>query len=227
MNPIELLPLAVLGGVVGIDAVGFPQAMISRPLVAATLAGALAGHAAAGLVVGATLEFFALETLPFGASRYPEWGPAAVVGSALFVSQPEDRAGTLVTAVVAALVVAWVGGWTMVRLRGLNGRWLRFRRAALSGGSRREVTGAQLIGLTLDLARGAGLAFAGLACLRPAQAMILAHWSTDDRTSRAVVTAVAIIVGVGAAWKVFHGTPGARWLFLAGLVVGLLLLFAL
>ena len=76
----ELLPLALLGGVLGLDVVSFPQAMISRPLVAATVAGALVGDAIAGLLVGAALELIALETLPFGASRYPEWGSAAVVG---------------------------------------------------------------------------------------------------------------------------------------------------
>jgi PTS system mannose-specific IIC component len=34
---LELLPLALLGGILGLDVVGFPQAMISRPLVASTL----------------------------------------------------------------------------------------------------------------------------------------------------------------------------------------------
>ena len=32
----DLLPLAILGAVLGLDVVSFPQAMISRPLVAAT-----------------------------------------------------------------------------------------------------------------------------------------------------------------------------------------------
>ena len=40
---VTLLPLALLGGMLGLDVVSFPQAMISRPLVAATLAGALVG----------------------------------------------------------------------------------------------------------------------------------------------------------------------------------------
>ena len=80
---IELLPLALLGGMLGLDVVSFPQAMISRPLVGATVAGAFVGDPCTGLLVGATLELIALETLPFGASRYPEWGSAAVVGGAL------------------------------------------------------------------------------------------------------------------------------------------------
>ena len=37
-----LIPLALLGALLGLDVVSFPQAMISRPLVAATLGGAQA-----------------------------------------------------------------------------------------------------------------------------------------------------------------------------------------
>src|SRR5215212_4283132 len=98
LSPADLLPLALLGAVLGLDVVSFPQAMISRPLVAATLAGFLVGRPEAGLLVGAALELFALETLPFGASRYPEWGSASVVGGALFARQP-GSAGGLTTAV--------------------------------------------------------------------------------------------------------------------------------
>ena len=68
MNLIDVLPVALLGGVLGLDVVGFPQAMISRPLVAATAGGALLGHSMSGLMIGAALELIALETLPFGAS---------------------------------------------------------------------------------------------------------------------------------------------------------------
>ena len=87
MNALDLIPIILLGVVCGVDFVSFPQIMISRPIVAATAAGALAGHPGDGLLIGAVLEMIALETLPFGASRYPEWGTASVVGGALFVEQ--------------------------------------------------------------------------------------------------------------------------------------------
>ncbi|OYV73746.1 MAG: hypothetical protein B7Z72_01815, partial [Gemmatimonadetes bacterium 21-71-4] len=69
MTLAHVLPIALLGGVAGLDTVSFPQAMISRPLVAATLGGMLAGAPMHGLLVGAVLELIALETLPVGASR--------------------------------------------------------------------------------------------------------------------------------------------------------------
>ena len=80
---LELLPLAVLAGVIGLDVVSFPQVMVSRPIVAATIGGAFVGAPVAGLLCGAALECLALEALPVGASRYPEWGSSSVVAGAI------------------------------------------------------------------------------------------------------------------------------------------------
>src|SRR6478752_52168 len=102
MNLLEALPIALLGGLLGLDVVSFPQAMISRPLVASTIAGALIGQPASGVLIGAALELIALETLPFGASRYPEWGSAAVVGGAIFASHPAQPAGAREMSMVGA-----------------------------------------------------------------------------------------------------------------------------
>ena len=57
IEPGTLILLTGLGAVVGLDFVSFPQAMLSRPIVAATLAGAICGNAAAGLLAGALLAF--------------------------------------------------------------------------------------------------------------------------------------------------------------------------
>src|ERR671920_2554309 len=116
----NLLPIALLGALLGLDVVSFPQAMISRPIVAATMAGAFIGEPERGLLIGATLELIALDTLPFGASRYPEWGSAAVVGGAIFAMHPAHPAGSMSIAVIAAISTAWIGGWTMVKLREAN-----------------------------------------------------------------------------------------------------------
>jgi PTS system mannose-specific IIC component len=220
----QLLPLALLGAVLGLDVVSFPQAMISRPLVAATAAATLLGDPVRGLLIGATLEMFALETLPFGASRYPEWGSAAVVGGSLFTMHADGSPGALTVAVLAALVAAWVGGWSMVQLRKLNARLARTRHDAVASGSKRVVEGLQVFGLTADLARGAVLTATMLALAVPAQAFVLARWGSDPRVSRAIVVAVAASVAAGAVWKVVHAAPGARWLLLGGLGVGLALL---
>ena len=222
---VSLIPLALLGGVLGLDVVSFPQAMVSRPLVAATLAGALIGQAAGGLLLGAALELIALETLPFGASRYPEWGSASVVGGAIFASHPSHPAGAMTLATLAALATTWVGGWTMVKLRELNAVWAGQRRDALEAGARGSVVSLQLQGMTADFLRGATLTALSYALLAPLAAACIALWSVDARISRCVIVGLAASVAGGAAWKLFHSTLGARWFFVGGLALGLFLLF--
>lgn len=221
---VELLPVALLGGLLGLDVVSFPQAMVSRPIVAATLAGALVGAPAAGLAVGATLELVAIETLPFGASRYPEWGSAAVVGGVLFATQPGDRAGALLVAVVAALFAAGIGGRTMVWLRRLNARLANARMPALERGSGRTVVGLQLLGMTADLVRGFLLTLIALLLFRPVAAFALGRWGMPDQISRVAIVVAVGAVAAGAAWKLFHAVQGARRLFVAGLATGAVVL---
>ena len=223
MNGVDVVILALLGGVLGLDTVSFPQAMLSRPIVGATLAGAILGDAGAGLLVGATLELFAVDTLPFGASRYPEWGSAAVIGGALFTKAGAFQAGRLTTAVLAALVVAWIGGWSMVQVRKLNAYWARGRHDAVASGARRTVIGLQVAGLAADFARGVILTALGLIALQPLQVATLQSWTSDAPLSRAMVAGAAGAVSLGAAYKLFHTVPGFRWEFLLGAAGGLAL----
>jgi PTS system mannose-specific IIC component len=221
---IDLLPIALLGGLLGLDVVSFPQAMISRPLVAATLAGALIGDSPSGLLVGAALELVALDTLPFGASRYPEWGSAAVVGGAIFATHPSHPVGAMEMAIIASLATAWLGGWTMVKLRERNALWAARRRGALDAGARGAVVDLQLLCMSADFLRGALLAALSYGVFAPLTRLMLGAWSFDARISRAVVVTVAASVAASAAWKIFHGVGGARWFFLGGLAVGLALM---
>lgn len=215
-----ILPVTILGAILGLDTVSFPQAMLSRPLVAATLGGALVGSPLSGLVLGATLELIALETLPFGASRYPEWGSASAVGGVLFASSSQSPAGAMTLALLAALATAWVGGWTMVKLRQLNGKWATRAKSGLDAGARGTVIGLQLKGLTADLLRGALLTAIAYTTFSPLREATLALWSVDARVSRAIAVGTATSVAAAAAWKLFHGNTGARWFFGAGLAVG-------
>src|SRR5260221_11060188 len=84
--------------------------MFSRPLVAATVAGAFAGNTATGMFVGVAMELIALATLPFGASRYPEWGSAAVVGGAVAAALEPGKPGALTLGALAGPAAAGACG---------------------------------------------------------------------------------------------------------------------
>jgi PTS system mannose-specific IIC component len=222
----ELLPISLLGGVLGLDVVCFPQIMISRPLVASTLAGAFVGDATTGLTLGVALELIAHATLPFGASRYPEWGSSAVVGGAIAAALHTERAGGLTIGILAALATAWVSGWTLLKLRQWNAWLARRKRPALDAGSRGAVIGLQLAGLTSDLLRAALLTAIAYGLLFPVADAALGVWSFSDHLSRAVALTICCAVAASAAWTIFHSARGARWYFAGGLVIGLLLLLS-
>jgi mannose/fructose/N-acetylgalactosamine-specific phosphotransferase system component IIC len=221
---VELIPLALLGGVLGLDVVSFPQAMFSRPIVAATLGGAFAGHALAGLVCGAALECLAVESLPVGASRYPEWGSASTVAGVLAAQSATSDAmptgGSIVIAVAIGILTAWIGGWTMVRHRRIIAAWARPRLDRLASGDRHTVVSLQLFGLTLDLVRGTLLTLAMLVPAMWFTSWANARWTLSGDVSRAVVVTSVASVAAAAIWKDFHAIAGTRRLFLAALAVG-------
>ena len=217
---VDLMPLVVLGAVLGLDVVTFPQAMISRPIVAATAAGALIGQPGRGLAMGVALEFFALETLPFGASRYPEWGSAAVVGGALFAMTPDGTAAAMTTSALLALVAASFSGSSMVVLRRWNAIWAKRQQDRIARGSGSAVSALQIAGLSADLLRGGLITLVGFLALTPIHRAVLGIFTMSPVVSRATVVSVASAVGIAAVWKVVRSTTGARWFLLAGLAVG-------
>ncbi|MFL5469736.1 MAG: PTS sugar transporter subunit IIC [Gemmatimonadaceae bacterium] len=218
MNLLEILPIALLGGLLGLDVVSFPQAMISRPLVAATLAGAFIGNPPAGLLIGVVLEMIALDTLPFGASRYPEWGSAGVVGGAVFAAQPSALPGALPASVLAALLTASVSSWSMVVLRRTIASRLERTRDRIEEGSRAALLSLHLSGMSMDVLRGALVTTVGMLIFSPLVRAIVNIWGTESAASRAVVVVIAAIVAGGALWKVFHSVRDVLWFFLAGLL---------
>jgi PTS system mannose-specific IIC component len=224
MEPGTLVLLIALGAVVGLDFVSFPQAMLSRPLVAATLAGALCGNAAAGLLAGVLLECFALETMPFGASRYPEWGPASVAAGAVAAIPGADldlTARMLPFAVLAGLAGAMLGGQTLVWLRQFNLSVAARYRDELAAGDAAAVVSVQWTGLLIDFGRAAAVTALFLVALLPARGALLGGLNAvSGDLSLAVAGVLAVGVGGGAVWKVVHSAKGYAWYLVAGLAVG-------
>jgi len=221
---LEALPIALLGAVLGLDVVSFPQAMVSRPIVAATLGGAFIGNPPAGLLIGVVLEMIALDTLPFGASRYPEWGSAGVVGGSLFASQHSGMPGALPASLLAALLTASISGWSMVMLRRLIASRLERTRDQLEAGSRDALLSLHLSGMSLDLVRAALVTIVAMMVFAPLVKAIVAVWGSESAASHAVVVVVAAVVAIAALWKVFHSVKHVLWFFAAGVLIWILTL---
>lgn len=126
LTPGSWLGLAAAAGLAGVDAASWPQAMVSRPLVAATVGGWLLGDPAAGFLVGVLLELLTLRQLPFGGARSLDLGPASVVAGAAYagVGTSGEPAALLASALVG-WGLGWVGEVTVGWLRRLSRGALR------------------------------------------------------------------------------------------------------
>ena len=170
---------------------------------------------------------FALETLPFGASRYPEWGsarssaapssPSPVTGAAARwcspCSRPSPGPGSA------------AGRWCSCGAQRPLGARAARRRVA---GRAAVVTGLQLYGLTADLLRGAAMTIVGL----------LLFVRRDAPGARAVEPVAPAVAGRARrrsprswppvpATRSFTRPPGPAWLLAGGVLVGLALLGAM
>lgn len=215
----SVLLLVAWGAIVALDLVSLPQALLARPLVAGTVAGWLAGDVQAGLRVGVLLELFALDVLPIGAARYPDYGPATVAGAALAAGAPWELG--LGVAAALGLLLAAVGGWSLQLVRQWNAEALRRRAAALAAGEGAVVRALQYRAVLRDALRGGALTALGLGA-----AWIIAHaWHPDRRTAVAL-TLVAIGAALAAAVNGALRSAGRgrrlRWLT-AGAAIGTLL----
>ena len=220
MSAPSLVLLLAVGTLVGLDLVSVPQAMLARPLVAGFLGGAVAGRPMAGLAMGALLELFAFETLPIGAVRYPDWGPAATAAGALAALRGGWDGTWMVGVMVVALVMAWLGGLTMHLARRLNARAVRRRQAAVEAGDPRALAALQLGGMGRDAVRA--ILLTGVTFLigeRVARA-VEAGWRAPRALADVAVIGTALGVAAWSAWRLYGQRPSRRYLA-AGALVGL------
>ncbi len=209
--------LIAWGTLVGMDLVSFPQALLSRPLIAGAGAGLLLGNPEAGLRVGLLLELFALDVLPVGAARYPDYGAGTVGAVLLSLAGPWQQ--TLGLAALFALGFAVIGGASLRWLRQSNGRALQRQAAGLAAGDSATVARLQYRGLAGDFLRSALLAGTAIAAAQFAHE----HLPLNDRLN--LVTAVAVGAGAAAAatGAIRSAGRGARLRWLAvGAGIGLI-----
>jgi PTS system mannose-specific IIC component len=215
----QLLLLLVWGTLVAVDLVSVPQALISRPLVAGCVAGWICGDVEAGLRAGVLLELFALDVLPIGAVRYPDYGPATVAAAALGAGAPWELG--LGLGATLGLVLAVAGGGSLLLVRRMNANAIQRHAAALAAGESSAIRRLQYGGLTRDAVRGLVLTAAGLAA-----AWALAAYARIDEATALGLTLVtvgsALAAAVNGALRSAGRSARLKWLA-AGVVAGLVL----
>ncbi|MSR01924.1 MAG: hypothetical protein EXR94_04170 [Gemmatimonadetes bacterium] len=209
--------LMAWGTLAGLDLASVLQALVSRPLVVGAGAGWIVGDVEAGLRVGALLELFALDVVPVGSSRYPDFGAATIGAVVVAAGGPWHQ--TLGWAAGIGLALATVSGATLTTTRRLNARTVRAHADRLTAGDDRAVRTVHWAGLGHDAVRSGLVAILSLA-------IAFAIRRSGLGPSAGAGTALTAVALAGGAWAVAHGAvasgrSGPRWRWaLAGLGVG-------
>jgi len=227
MTGLELTPgswilVTALGALLGLDAIAWPQTMISRPIVAGMLGGALFGAPGSGFLAGAWLELVAARHPPFGGARYPETGPAALIAGAAFALSDTRSILPLMAAVLAGWTIGWVGMHAIASLRAYNARLIGDPEVVR--GDAAEIARRHRLAIRLDGLRAAALTGT---LFVPAVLAVrwLETWGGDPGPASLSVglAAVGLAALGGVAARVLGGRRQAWPAFVAGGLAGLLL----
>lgn len=105
MNWLEVALTAVWGGLMSLERRAFLQAMVSRPLVASTVTGALLGDVQAGLFVGLVFELLHLGGVSLGGAHPDHDTLPAVAGAALAAGLGDSVGGAATPAMWALSIL--------------------------------------------------------------------------------------------------------------------------
>lgn len=213
----SLVGLAALSGLLGLDGTSAGQVMVSRPLVAGTITGLVAGDPLLGMAVGAVLELYLLVSFPTGGSRFPEGATATVV--AVGAGAGVGGAGTLALAVAVGLVWGHAGGWSITWLRRVNGRIVPTDDAAVPAPGR--LTALHFAAVGLDFVRGALVTGLGLLVGGAVVRSLAPAWPLGPLASVGLVL-VGAAVSVGILLRDFGGFREHRVRLAIGIALGLL-----
>lgn len=223
MNGPLLAGVVGLGAWCALDRTAFGQTLLAHPLIAASVAGALAGDSAAGLRAGIVLTAVSAPVLPVGERSLRDWTSAAVVLGAVAALCPSDaeRGGAL----LAALAVAWAGGRFIHLVRRYAGRVLARRRG---GDPATYLVGLESEHLRLTGLHGlrgvlvVGLAVTALETLLP---VLVGGLAAPEHAALAALWKVAPLAALPLLLR-FHVEPGRLWPYLlVGAAAGTLLLW--
>lgn len=219
----DLVLFCLLGGIISADVDAAWQSMLSQPLVACSLAGALLGNVGLGLTFGILLQLPFLVELPVGGATVSLAGVSCYVGGGLAIILspvfPEMPSIVLFSCVFFSLAVSVALILPLRWLRAMNLILMQKADIAADAGDLERISRLQSVGIVSSIAFGvlstAVLFLIGKLLLPEIVAVVPAGL---ERAFDFVMP-VLLGAGLGAAAYLFVRTKTVR-LALAGLAVG-------
>jgi PTS system mannose-specific IIC component len=165
---LSYLAVGILAGLAAVERKGFLQAMISRPIAIAPLAGWALGDVQGGILVGAALELLWLGAVNLGAALpvHETLGAVTAAAGAVVAGQALGTGVTPAVAILSILVCApfsLAGRRADVLAERLNEQLAVRAEAALAGGDPAAAVRCNLYGLAMPFLLAAALAPLGAA----------------------------------------------------------------
>jgi PTS system mannose-specific IIC component len=201
---VRFLLAGILGGVCYLDRTAACQVMLHRPLVAATVMGAIFGNFLAGAQVGTVLELLYLARLPVGASVPPDdTGAAIFAGSAAAAASSSlGLDGASFTALILLSVpFAEFGRGVDRMVRKVNGRIAHLALESVERGDLDGVEHGLLAGLALFAMTGVilSLAFSGAGVA--VSKLLLPRFGPASRLDFSTLQPLLPLVGAAAVYS--------------------------
>ncbi len=193
-----------LGGLCYLDRTAACQVMLHRPLVVATLMGAVFGNSSAGAAVGAVLELFYLARLPVGASVPPDdTGAAAFAGAAAAVAAPSTGldGGSFTAVLLLAVFFAETGRVADRFVRKINGRIAHITLESVEKGDLQAVEHGLQAGLTLFALSGVILSLAFTGAGVSVAKYLLPNFGPGSRMEFSVLQPVLPLLGAASVYS--------------------------
>jgi PTS system mannose-specific IIC component len=223
---LDYLLLGIVAGLAAVERKGFLQAMLSRPIALAPVAGLALGDLPGGILLAPPLELLWLGAVNLGAALpvHEALGAAAITGGAVLAGR---ALGTGVTPAVAALAVAICAPLALAGRKAdrlveqQNERLAARAEELLEAGDPRAAVRENLYGLLLPFAIAAALAPLGAAAAQWAIPAILRRLPDADLLFAGGWVSLAAFGCAAAARALRAGKATA--IFFAALAVGLAL----
>ncbi|PLX41483.1 MAG: hypothetical protein C0608_05560 [Deltaproteobacteria bacterium] len=220
MDSNTLLILAFVGGLLRMDRTALVQTMLSRPVLAAPLAGIIIGDIPAGILCGVLMEPIWLARIPVGSRVPPDETIAAItaVAGAKALSSGLPWPGYALVAVVLALPMGLVGRWLDFRVRKANDALYFDAVEVVERGGVPRVGRAQFIGALRFFLAGAVGTMVGVALITGLGSLIGETLSGRiGETTYQMLMAFVTVAGAGALLTGIAEREG-RVAFAAGIV---------
>lgn len=217
----RIVVMAVLGGLCYLDRTAAFQLMLHRPLVVASLTGAVFGNFFAGAQVGAVLELLYIARLPVGASIPPDDTGAALFGGAAAATGASSIGldpGSYCAILLLSVACAEIGKFADRSVRRINGRIAHLTLESVDRGDAAAVESGLLAGLTLFAVAGVAVAvlFVGLGAATSLH--LLSRFGPESREQFAALLPAIPLLGAASVFSCSRTerTSPAFYLTMAG-----------